>query len=77
MSVSMDSAGQIRLSGVAPAEDAEPLLRLLLDYPLSTIDWRDCEVCHTAVLQVIMAARRDVTGPPAGDVLAKWFAKAL
>ena len=42
---------------VAPIEDAEPLLELLLATPAAPLDWTQCDHLHTAVLQVILAAR--------------------
>jgi hypothetical protein len=73
MSVSRTLDGQIRLSGAVALDEAEPLLRLLIDNPRAAIDWRACESCHSAVLQVMMAARRPVIGPPAGDFLRRWI----
>jgi hypothetical protein len=72
MSVSQASDGQIRLSGAVALEEAEPLLRLLIDNPGAAVDWRGCVACHSAVLQVLLAARRPMFGPPASDFLKRW-----
>lgn len=69
MTVSLGTGGDIRVSGAVPAADAEVLLRLLLENREAAIDWRDCDACHTAVLQVIVAARRTLIGPPKGAAL--------
>ena len=73
MSVSHASDGQIRLSGAVSLDEAEPLLRLLIDNPGAAVDWRSCVTCHSAVLQVLLAARRPMVGPPASDFLRRWI----
>lgn len=72
MTVSLAPNGDIRLSGVSPLEEAEELLRLLIDYPEGPVDWRSCESCHSAVLQVLIAARPRMIGPPRGNFLKQW-----
>jgi hypothetical protein len=52
----------------APGE-AEELLQLLLAAPSADIDWRACEGAHTAVVQVLLAARRPLLGPPLNATL--------
>ena len=73
MNVSRASNGQIRLSGAVPLDEAEPLLRLLIDYPDAAVDWTACTACHSAVLQVLLAARRPMIGPPASNFLRRWI----
>ena len=41
------------------------------------VDWRGCEAAHTAVIQVLMAARPKLLGPPATDLLEKWVRPVL
>jgi hypothetical protein len=77
MTVRSDGAGVILLEGDCPVEDAEMLLRLLSLNPASAVDWRACEQAHTAVLQVLLAARPVILGPPRGSFLTKWFSPAL
>ena len=73
MSVSLGQDGNIQLAGEVSAADAEPLLQLLYVSPEAAIDWRDCVACHTAVVQVILASRRRLSGPPAGAALKRWI----
>ncbi len=69
MTVVLAPDGTIRLAGVCLIEDAEPLLRLLLENPAATVDWRPCEQAHAAVVQVLLAVRPALLGPPAGRFL--------
>jgi hypothetical protein len=73
MSVSAAPNGDIILAGAAALDEAEPLLRLLIDNPGAAVDWKRCDSCHTSVLQVLMAARRRMIGPPASDFLERWI----
>ena len=66
MTVVPGEEGEIRLEGDVGAGEAEALLRLVLERPDAAIDWRACRSCHTAVLQVLMAANKPMLGPPAG-----------
>ncbi|RYG30378.1 MAG: hypothetical protein EON93_14940 [Burkholderiales bacterium] len=61
------------LSGHVTLEEAEPVLRWLVDHPAGRVDWRACTGCHTAVLQVLMAVRPPMSGPVANAFLARWF----
>jgi hypothetical protein len=69
MSVELGRDGSIRLAGTCPLEDAEPLLRLVLDNPSAPLDWRACSRAHAAVIQVLLAARPRLLGPPADPFL--------
>jgi hypothetical protein len=69
MSVRLKDDAIIRLEGACPIEDAEALLRHLIEMPGATIDWRDCERAHTAVVQVLLASGAPLRGPPAGAFL--------
>lgn len=77
MTVRAGGNGLIELCGSCPSGDAEPLLQLLLATPAATVDWRDCRGAHTAVIQVLMAARPPLLGPPADTRLAKWVTPAI
>jgi hypothetical protein len=72
MSVSLGADGHIVLTGDCPNEEAELLLQMLVAAPGATVDWRQCTNAHAAVIQVLMAARPEFIGPPAGDALARW-----
>ncbi|HEY6514565.1 MAG TPA: hypothetical protein VIY50_00360 [Steroidobacteraceae bacterium] len=77
MTVRIAAGGGIELVGACPSEDAEVLLRLLLADPGTTVDWRDCRDAHTAVVQVLMAVRPRLLGPPADARLKDWVAPAI
>jgi hypothetical protein len=63
MTLRRDPSGTIVLEGSCPVEDAEPLLRMLQQTPDAALDWTGCRHLHTAVLQIILAARPRRTGP--------------
>jgi hypothetical protein len=69
--------GVIRLEGNCPDEDAETLARYLLLAPAAMIDWRDCDHAHTAVVQLLLAARRITRGPPRSIFLRAWVEPLL
>ena len=56
-----DDGTTIVLDGHCPVEEAEPLLQFLQASPAACLDWRQCTHLHTAVLQVILAARPQLT----------------
>jgi hypothetical protein len=62
VSVRRNDDGTIVLDGACPVEDAESLLRLLQTAPAASLDWSTCTHLHTAVLQVILAARPAMAG---------------
>lgn len=69
MSVRVGQGGQVQLVGVCGVEDAEALLRHLLVDPGVSVDWRQCDAAHTAVVQVIACAGVTPVGPPRGRIL--------
>ena len=77
MSILFEGSGTIALVGHCGSEDAEPLLQQLLAKPDATIDWSECESAHTAVVQLILAARRTVTGSPKDMFLRRWVEPQL
>ncbi len=77
MTVTMNASDRIDLTGICPAEDAEILLQHLLAHSDAAIDWRGCETAHSAVVQVLMAARRAMLGTPAGTFIRVFVAPAL
>ena len=72
MTVSRRSDGTIVLDGSCPIEDAEPLLELLLATPAAPFDWTQCDYLHTAVLQVILAARPSFSGQCGDAWVRQW-----
>ena len=69
MTVQLDDDRRIRLTGACLQDDAEALLRLLLENPEATVDWRGCEQAHAAIIQVLLVAGSEVLGPPTGAFL--------
>lgn len=63
--------------GVCAVEEAESLLQWLQDQPRGKIKLKECTHVHTAVLQVLLAARVMVTLPPEDPELAHWLMPAL
>lgn len=45
-------------------EDAEALLEWLLEHPKGKLNLKKCTQCHTAVVQVMMAAKPALTAQP-------------
>ena len=72
MTVRLTEEGVILLEGACPIEDAEPLLQRLLAHPSATVDWRDCDTAHTAVVQILVVAKVTPLGPPLGAGLQRW-----
>jgi hypothetical protein len=77
MTIKVSPAGVIELTGVCASEEGEILLQHLLANPTNIVDWRGCDGAHTAVIQVLMAARRKIQGPPAAALLEKWVHPVL
>ena len=77
MTVALSDDGAVRLEGDCPIDDAEALLRYLVETPGATIDWRDCERVHTAIVGVLLASGAPLRGPPAGAFLRTWVEPLL
>jgi hypothetical protein len=71
------AGGNIRMEGVCPVEDAERLLRLVLNNRRAIVDWRSCEEAHTAVIQILLAARPELLGPAANAFLQNRIAPII
>ena len=68
----------IRLEGEARVEDAEPLLAFLLAAPGRAVDLSAAGPLHAAVVQVLLALRPPLAGPPPGDPFtARWLLPLL
>jgi hypothetical protein len=77
MTVRATDSGVVELADACPAEDAERLLRLLIERPIATIDWRSCHQAHGAVVQVLLASNVSVRGPPRCQFLERFIAPLL
>ena len=69
MTVRVATDGTIELDGACPIEDAEKLQQYLIADPQARVDWRSCDSAHTSVIQILLAAKPLLRGPPAGDFL--------
>jgi hypothetical protein len=76
MSVCLDN-GVIILEGDCPVDEAESLLELLLANPGASVDWSACGQLHTAVVQVLLAARPPMGGEPGNPFLRRWIAPII
>jgi hypothetical protein len=77
MTVSVAPDGTLELKNACPAEDAEVLLRHLLDHPRARIRWDECEAAHTAVIQVLLVAKAVPSGRPKNPFLARFVEPIL
>lgn len=66
-----------RLSEVISVEDAETLLEWLLKHPKGSVDLGHCTHLHTAVMQVLMAARPKISVWPADGPLQQTLRLSL
>jgi hypothetical protein len=73
VSVVRNPDGTVILAGHCPVEDAEPLLQLLQSSPGTRLDWTQCTSLHTAVFQVVLAARPALTGPCGDPFVSQWL----
>jgi hypothetical protein len=65
------------LKGVCTVEEAETLLMWLNDTPGGRINMKDCQYLHTAVLQVLLAARPLLSAQPQNEFLSRWVSTTL
>lgn len=68
---------RIYLSGVVSIEEAEMLCQVLAEHRDAVIDLSDCEHMHTAILQVLLAARPERIVPPGDRFLERFVLPAL
>jgi hypothetical protein len=66
-----------RFDGACSVEEALPLSEWLMATGDARLDLGACTDLHTAVLQVLMAAKRPVTVPPDDAFLARWISPSL
>lgn len=72
MTVRTTAQGSILLEGSCPIADAEILLQHLTAAPTAVVDLRSCDFAHTAVVQVLMACRPNLLGPPGEHPMWRW-----
>lgn len=61
----------VRLSGSCTAEDAETLLKLLVE-GAKEVDLSGCDYLHGAIVQLLIAGRPKIVGEPEG-FLGDWL----
>ncbi len=64
--------GRIVLEGRCRIEDAETLLQALQYSPGSIVDIQHADKLHTAVVQVLLAANRPISGISKQEFLARY-----
>lgn len=69
--------GPILLEGDCPVEDAEALVQALNDSPAGIIDWTGAARLHTAVVQIVLLAGRQVQGPCGDPFIAQWIESGI
>lgn len=72
MTVRLAEDGTIVLEGGCPVEEAEMLQQLFLRHPAARIEWRNCNYAHTAVLQMLLAVKPEISSPPKSAFLRDW-----
>jgi hypothetical protein len=76
MSIALNE-GSVCLSGRRGAEDAPLLLAMLRENPDAPVDLSACEEAHTALVQILLVARRRLAAPPASGFLRRWLVPQL
>lgn len=61
------------LTGICEVGEAETLLTWLQAHPQGPVDVSGCEHAHTAIVQVLMAARPTLIGGREGDDGRAWL----
>jgi hypothetical protein len=77
MTIRATADGVIMLEGDCLLEEVDALQRELLANPEAVVDWTECTAAHTAVIQVLLAARPVLRGPPVGAFLRDFIAPVL
>lgn len=65
------------LEGECMVEEALPLLEHLQSHPKSKVSMKGCVLAHSAVLQILMAARPVYSSLPEEEFMRRWLAPAL
>lgn len=66
-----------RFEDVCTVEDALPLLEFLKGSAAPEVDLSACTYLHTALLQLLLAARPRMAAPPTDPSLVRWVAPLL
>ena len=77
MTVLLAAAGEIRIGGDCPVEEAPVLQQLLLQHPAAAVDWTRCRHAHAAIVQLLFIAGRPLRGPSASPFLREWIEPLL
>lgn len=67
----------IVLEGECPVEAAEGLLERLQQMPGAVVDWTACTRLHTALVQIVLAARPPLVGPCGDAFVERWIASSI
>jgi hypothetical protein len=73
MSLRQEADGTIVLHGSCSVDEAEPLHRMLLSAQSAAVDWTQCTHLHTAILQIILAARPTINTPCGDPFVDRWI----
>jgi hypothetical protein len=65
------------LTGVVGVEEAGELAEWLRKTPTASVNMAKCEHLHTAALQVLLAARPQLSQLPADEFLDRWVTPLL
>lgn len=71
------TATTVHFTDICTVEDALPLLEFLKGGDAREVDLSACTYLHTALLQLLLAARPAMAAPPADPCLARWVAPLL
>jgi hypothetical protein len=77
MSLRREADGTIVLHGSCPVDEAEQLQRMLLSDPSAKVDWSQCNHLHSAVLQIVLAARPTLTASCGDPFVDRWISGKL
>jgi hypothetical protein len=67
----------VTLDGTCSIAEAELLLQHLLAAADADVDWRTCEWAHTSVIQILLASKAVLIGPPRGAFLQNFIEPTL
>lgn len=71
------AGGTARFDGVCAVDEALPFAEWLEAAPAPRVDLGGCTELHTALLQLLLAARPAVAVPPEDAFLRRWVAPLL
>jgi len=65
------------LDGICTVEESEQLLEWLGQHPKGKVNLKQCAHLHSAVLQVLMAVKPELSSPPSDPDMASWLLPAI